>query len=396
MKRSLLAFLVVPAACLLWSSTAQAEVVSDDFDPQHSFRPAEFPWESGFLPSGGPLRVNLTATAFQEVDITMFGDADYDFDASTFSLMGTLDSGDFQNSLGVDVTVIVSINFLGISTDFEVGVYSISEEANAVFTPYLLPGHPDRPVTAAEAIGPNDLVNTAFTIPGFNIPGTLDIDYTVNIPGIEFRSTRVDLNDADDSSAASLIGTYDQEFSDLPLVLPEDTPGETASVFGTLHGTFDSEIAIVFTVTIDVTVLGQELAIGPFDITLDFPLLEDEPVVFEPELMEFDIPIPEPAGSSSGAADDSSGGDPPDGSSTSATSATTGGDDDSDSTTGGIFETSSESGNIATGTGGIPADNPGSDSGCGCTTSESTPPSLLLGLLGLVFVRRRRTVTTRR
>ncbi len=376
---------------MLYSSTAQAEPAIDNFDPQHSFRPAEFPWESGFIPGSGPLRVNLVAAAYQEVDIEMYGSTEYEFDDGEITFIRTDDSGVFNNALGIEVGVVIAIDFLGIQTEFEVGVYNIEETANSDFTPNLLPGHPDRPVTASEAIGPNNLVDTNFTIPGFGIPGNLNIDWTLNVPGISFRSTHIDIHDDGDSSIASLLGVYDQEYSDLAIMLPEDTPGETAEVHGTLHGTFDSEISLDFDVTVTVVVAGQELAIGPFTVTLDYPLLQDEPVIFEPELIEFDIPIPEPEGtstgmaeSSSGVADDSSSGDGAESS-----SSTSGGDSNSGSTSTTTIPVDETTG-VMSDTDGIPADNPGNgSSGCGCNSGPDGSGMIFLGLFGLAFARRR-------
>lgn len=396
MKRSLFALLLVPAAMLL-STTAKAEPAVDNFDPQHSFRPAEFPWESGFFPSSGPLQVNLVAAAYQEVDIEMYGSTEYEFDDGEITFIGTDDSGVFNNALGIEVSVVIAIDFI-IQTEFEVGVYNIEETANAAFTPYLLPGHPDRPVSASEAIGPNNLVNTDFTVPGFGIPGNLNIDWTLNVPGIEFRSTHIDIHDDGDSSIASLLGVYDQEYSDLPIMLPEDTPGETAEVHGTLHGTFDSEISLDFDVTVTVVVSGQELAIGPITVTLDYPLLQDEPVIFEPELIEFDIPIPEPEGTSTGmaesssgpAADDSSSGDEPESS-----SSTSGGESNSGSTSTTMIPVDDTTGAVSD-TDGIPADNPGNgSSGCGCNSGPGGSGMIFLGLFGLAFARRRTRKTDR-
>src|SRR5688572_14257960 len=206
-------------AAFLGANEANAEVGVDNFDPQTSFRPQEFPWESGWLPEDSNLQINLQAAAYQEVDIRMFGDGAYDFDAQSLTFTGEADSGVFENALGIEVTAVIGIHdILGIDTEFEVGLYNIEETAVGQFTPYVLPGAPVRPIVVSEAFGPNNLVNEDFTVPGFDIPGTLNIDYTLNVPGNQYSSIYVELNDDAESSAApATIGQYDQENEHLDL-----------------------------------------------------------------------------------------------------------------------------------------------------------------------------------
>ena len=374
------------AACAAFaiSTDARAEVGTDDFNPTTNFRPQEFPWESGFIPSDGPLQINLQAAAYQEVDIDMFGDANYDFDAQQLTFVGSPGTGTFTNALGVEVTATIAIDFI-ITTEFEVGIYNIEEEAEAMFDPYVLPGAPVRPITVSEAIGPNNLVDTDFTIPGFGIPGNLNIDYTINVPGNEYSSVRIDLNDENNKSAAPmLVGQYDQEEEDLDLVLPNAMPGETALMYATLYGTFDSEISIVFDVTVTVTVSDVDLEIGPLQIELDYPVAQDLEVVFTEEELLYSVPE-QPDGTSTGA----------DGSTGNGGDEETGGGDgesDSDSTTG---DPPAETGDPPSddGTdGGIPPDSIGDTApGCGCSTGGPAGVFWAFAAFGLAFARRRRS-----
>ena len=106
---------------------------------------------------------------------------------------------------------------------------------------------------------------------------------------------------------------------------------------------------------------------------------------FPVELINFDIPeAPEPGtstgeveGSSSGddSAADTSGGD---------------GDSDSDSTTGDPIDPTTGGGDDGS-SGGLPAADPPSDAGCGCTTgNECGGFAFVFGLFGLTMLRRRR------
>jgi MYXO-CTERM domain-containing protein len=375
------------AACAAFalSTEARAEVGVDEFNPSTNFRPQEFPWESGFIPDSGPLQINLEATAYQEIDIDMFGDGNYDFDNQQLTFIGEPGSGVFMNTLGIAITATIAIDFI-VSTEFEVGLYNIEEDAMAMFDPYVLPGAPVRPISVSEAIGPNNLVDEDFTVPGFGFPGNLDIDYTINIPGNEYRSVRIELNDDNNKSAAPmLVGTYDQEEEDLDLILPA-LPGNDAHLFATLYGTFDSEISIVFDVTVTVTVSDVPLEIGPMQVVLDYPVATDLEVVFDEEQLVYAVPeVPEPPATTTGLDDSSGGGDSDD--------ETGGGDSDSDSnaTSG---DTPGETGDPPSddGTdGGIPPDSIGDSApGCGCSSGGAPGALWTIGLFGLAIARRRR------
>lgn len=372
-----IALVLVGLSTLAVSGEAKAEVGSDNFNPQITFRPNEFPWESG--PIGpNPLTVNLTASAYHEVDIEMTGAGDYDFDAQTLTFIGDADGGTMQNALGIEITVVVAVNVLGITTDFEVGVFQIDETVDGTFSPYLLQGDPERPFGVSEAIGPNDLVDQSFTLAGQDVG--IDIDWVLNIPEIEYRSIDITLTDGEDSVLANEVGVYDAEEEALDLILPDSVPGETSEMYGTLNGTFDSAISVDFIINLSL----NETQLGPFDVNLPYPVNENEPIEFPPELLQYDVPeLPEGGSSSSGEAADDSTGDAPD--------ETSGGESESagDDTTGGDPPSADDS---SGGDPGIPADPPGTgESGCGCNTQPSGKGLFwMFGLFGLSLLRRRR------
>ncbi len=380
------ASMMLGCVVLLAASEAKAEVGVDNFDPQTSFRPQEFPWESGWLPENSALQINLQAAAYQEIDIRMHGDGEYDHDAQTLTFVGDRNGGTMENALGIEVTAVVGIHgIFGIDTEFEVGLYTIEETAIGQFTPYVLPGAPVRPIVVSEAFGPNNLVNADFTIPGVNVPGTLNIDYTLNVPGNEYSSLYIELNDADDMSAAPMmVGSYDQEGEHLDLILPNAVPGQDSRLYATLHGTFNSEISVVFDVTVTIVVSGIPYDIGPFQIELDYPVVQDLPVVFGEEQLLYTVPeLPEPGTSSDdgGVEESSSDG----GSSDSGDS-----DSDSDSTTTGAPGSTSDTPTDSDTEGGIPATVPGSSSGCGCASGPGGDAAWGLLVLVLAAARRRR------
>jgi MYXO-CTERM domain-containing protein len=365
--------LMVGVLTALVGTEAQAETDSDNFNPQTTFRPNEFPWTSGPIDLVLGASVALNASAYHEIDIEMLGDAEYDFDAQTLTFTGAEDGGTMENALGVEVSVTIDLPALGT---FDIGVYNIEETADGTFSPYLLPGDPERPFGVDEAIGPNDLVDTEFSQLGFDI--TLDIDWVLNIPGIEYQSTRILLSDGEDSVISNELGLYENENEALDLILPDAVPGESTEMYGTLYGELDAEIALVFLISATV----NEIPIGPIEVPLDYPVNENLEVEFPVERIVFDVPeAPEPGTTT---------GDP--GSTTDEPSDdTSGSDSDSDGTTTTGDEPDPTTSGGDGSSGGLPAAPEPSDSGCGCTTSnDGTGFAWVLGLFGLTMLRRRR------
>ncbi len=368
--------LMVGVVTALVGAEAHAETDADNFNPQTTFRPNEFPWTSGPISLILGASIAFNASAYHEIDIEMLGEGEYDFDAQTLTFTGEADGGTMENALGIEVSVTVDVPVFGT---FDVGLYNIEETADGTFSPYLLPGDIERPFGVDEAIGPNDLIDTAFSIGTFDI--TLDVDWVLNIPGIEYRSERILLTDGEDSVIANEVGVYENEDESLDLILPDAAPGETSEMFGTLYGTLDAEVAFIFIINATI----NEIPVGPVEVPLDYPVNEGLEIEFPVELISFDVPeAPEP-GTSTGAVDGSTTDEP--------AADSSGGDSDSDSdgtTTGDPIDPSSTGGDGSTG-GGLPAAPSPSDSGCGCTTNTDAGGfAWLLGLFGLTMLRRRR------
>lgn len=373
--------LLVGVLTALVGTEAHAETDSDNFNPQHTFRPNEFPWESGPIDLVLGVSVNLTASAYHEVDIEMLGQGEYDFDAQTLTFTGDADGGTMENALGVEIGVVVDSPF-GM---FDVGLYNIEETADGTFSPYLLPGDTERPFGVDEAIGPNDLFETTINIGALGIDSVyLDLDWQLNIPGIEYQSTRILLTDGEDSVIANEVGVYDAEDDALDLILPDIVPGETSTMYATLEGEFDAEVAFILILNAQVNTGVTEIPVGPIEIPLDYPVNEGIPVEFPVEVINFDVPeAPEP-GTTTGDDGTSTGEEP-------SADASSGGDSDSDGTTTGIDPDPTTGGGDDGSSGGLPAAPEPSDSGCGCTTSnEGGGFAWVLGLFGLTMLRRRR------
>src|SRR5690606_34600632 len=84
---------------LLTAGTANAEPSQGPFSPELAATIAEFPWESGYMPSSGPVRVNLQAVARQNIDVSMPGAAYYDWDHQGLIFRGEPEGGLFVNTV---------------------------------------------------------------------------------------------------------------------------------------------------------------------------------------------------------------------------------------------------------------------------------------------------------
>ena len=373
MSKTAIAFLTSFAA--LVTTQAHAETATAPFSPAASERVAEFPWSSGYVPPSGPVRIKLDALARQDVAITMAGDAAYDWDEHALAFQGHTGAGTFSNELAAEITATISIDVLGFATEVEVGIWDIAEEVRDTFTPYVLPGNVDHPIVLAQLIGPYTLIQQPLSIGPAS--GTLNIDWQLDVPGMTFRGTRIDV--ADDPSGP-VTASVTEENQSVAVALPHAEPGAVTRAWGTQHGLFDSEVALHVMPSVDLMIFGISYTIGPFDLVLDYPLINARELAFEELPLDFGVPLapPEEEGDDDGTADDgddgSDGGD--DGADDGEPEAEPEphGDDDEAGTSHG------DSGGAAESTG-----------GCGCSTgSPPLPGALASGLVGLVLVSLRR------
>ena len=283
------------------------------------------------------------------------------------------DSGLFENTLGAELTACIDVDIGIISQEFEIGIWEITEDANTMFTPYLLPGAPDRPVSVAETLGPFTLVDMASFDLGL-VSGWITIDYQFDVPGISYQGTRIETDELE-AQGGTDVASHDQEGQIVSAILPNAMGGEPASVWATKYGEFNSEVALRLMPTVHLD-QGGGITIGPFDIPVDYDVIEDEEIVF-PEL-QLTYNVPEMPAGSSGGADDESTGDGNDDSGAEQGGTTSGGET---TTSGGSND---ESGGIS---GGPPGEFDGADTGCGCRGGD---PPWAIGLVILLAAARRR------
>jgi MYXO-CTERM domain-containing protein len=365
-------------ATMFAATDALADTTTAPFDPAITERVAEFPWDSGYVPSSGPLRVKLGALAHQDVTVEMAGDAVYDWDHNALAFHGETGGGTFANALGAEITATIAIDIFGWQTEFEIGIWDLLEELEDNFTPYVLEGNVEDPITLVQLLGPYNLVDQPFTVG--SATGKLVIDWKLDVPGMTFSGTRIDV--ADDGTAPP-VASIVEEHQVVGMNLPGAEPGGTATAYGTQHGVFNSEVALHLMPYVELEYMGVVFTIGPFDMELAYPLITDREFAFDQLQMDFGVPLAPPEEDEDEDDDDGDGdGDDGDGADDD------GGDEPDDRDDDEPEPEPEPEEPEATGGDGSGVSDGG---GCGCTAgSEPVPGALMSGLLGLALISLRR------
>ena len=106
----------------------------------------DFDFDSGWFPMDSPVQLRLYAHAADSIDIEMLGDGVYDWSAETIAFEGDLMAGIFAIDVGLELQASVRFD-LGPGLQWEsdiLGPYDYAIISDALFTPYLLPGNPER------------------------------------------------------------------------------------------------------------------------------------------------------------------------------------------------------------------------------------------------------------
>lgn len=314
--------------------------------------------DSGWIPADSPVQVRLFVHAADSIDIEMPGEASYEWNAGNIAVAGDLEAGEFSIDVGAQIEACVRFDVAGIQWESEIfGPYDYAIAATGAFTPYLLPGNPERPVVIEDA---TDGVTVASVpvVPDIVVAsGALDIDVAAEVTG-SLSSLRVEMTTALGSTAQ-----IDEEW--VAEALAADPGPEPLAAQGALISTLQSAPTIIVRPHLTMSILGQDYEIVGIDIPVALPPIDDE-IVFDPEPLVFDRP-PEPPGA------DSSGGDGGEG-------------EDDGGGSSGIDGTSSTSTGDDSGSGGSGAATDG-DHGCGCRSSAGAASWAWL-LLVLGFRRR--------
>jgi hypothetical protein len=373
---SALSRLALPLAlalpCAVLSGPAAAEVAAATFAPSHAQQLVgldDFTVDTDWFPMDAPLQLRLIVHGGNSVHIDMPGAGLYDWDAEEIAFAGDPGAGRLALDIGLELDAKIRFDVLGLQWESDIiGPYDYAVISEAMYTPYLLAGNPERPVTIDDQTDPVTFVSVPVTPDIIVAAGNLDIDAYV-IVAASLSGTAIEAAAADPPQLATVVA--ESESVDL---LAGAGPGPLA-VAGTLVCALETAPTIVLKPTLVMEILGQEFEIADIEIPIALPPFADS-IRFTPVAMSFPRP-PEPAttgvdseGDSHGLSSSDSEGD---------SDTPTGDGPPATDTTAGDPDSSGEAG------GALPPD----DGGCACVARERGPYPLL-SLALLVLLRRRR------
>lgn len=262
---------------------------TDRFEPRLQrdlvgFQDVDF--DSDWFPMGSPVQLRFYAHAADSIEIEMLGDGLYDWSAETIAFEGDPMGGRFLLDVGLQLEASVRFDVAGIQWESDIlGPWDYAITSEAYYTPYLLPGNPERPVVIDDH---TDGVNVASVpiVPDIIIAsGNLDVsvaaDVTASLAGLRIEATTPD--------DAAIV---DAEGVPSPLT---PTPGaDPLMVDGVLVASMQTAPVLIVRPHLVMSILGQDFEIFGIDIPIALPETDEE-LVFDPEPMLFDAPEPPPA-----------------------------------------------------------------------------------------------------
>jgi hypothetical protein len=360
------------AVLLPRGAAAQAPEETADFSPTYEQQLLGFEdagVDTGWIPANSPVQLRLFADAANTVTIELPGTAHYDWETEELRFEGEPTAGFFEYDVGLELVASVKVDVALAQWESDLlGPYDWGIQAAEMFTPYLLQGNPERPVTLTDKSGAIDFISIPLIPDVLILSGNLDISLFVDIEA-SLQCNRIEVLGPNGET-----NVFVQEGESL-WIDPYAGPGETPDLLvlpATAYCQLQTQPTLIINPHLVVTVLLDEYDIAGIDIPVDLPVVDEE-IMFE--TIELSFPFweePEPGDGDGDPAGEEGG-------------AT--GEDGGDDETGGT-----ETGDA--GLGGL-----GEDDGCSCSTGsagsiDSTWRGLggtLLGLLALFGLRRRRT-----
>ncbi|MEM9453673.1 MAG: hypothetical protein AAGF11_05810 [Myxococcota bacterium] len=290
---------------LAFGGIAEA-TATDRFEPSLEqqlvgFQDVDF--DSGWVPANGPLQLRFYAHAADSISIDMLGDALYDWNAEAIEFVGDLQGGHFAIDVGLELQASVRFDVAGFQWQSDLlGPWDYAIISEALFTPYLLPGNPDRPVEIDDQTDGFTVASVPIVPDIVIASGNLDVDVAADITA-SLEGLRIEATTEGDSAIVDAEG--------VPSPLSPATTDEALEVEGVLVTNLQTAPVLIVRPHLVMSILGQEFEIVGIDIPIALPPTDDS-LVFEPQLMLFDAPEPPPAppASDDGGPDDSGTGEP--------------------------------------------------------------------------------------
>ena len=355
---------------------AGAEITDAEFTPIHTQQLVgldDFTFDTDWFPMDQPLQLRLVVHGGNSVTIDMPGDGRYDWDAGKIAFAGDPDAGKLGVDVGITLDARVRFDVFGIQWESDIiGPYDYAVISGDTFTPYLLPGNPDRPVVIDDETDPVTLVSVPITPDVVVAAGNLDIDVFVIVEA-SLAGQAIEVTTAEPTPQLVVVTA---EGESVPLAAgPGPTP-DPLVVGGTLVCALTTAPTVVLKPTLVMEILGKKFEIADIEIPIALPPFDDT-IRFDPIIMNF----PRPPAAPDDSATDSATGDSHGHSSSESDTPTTSDTDDTSAST-------SDSG--LSGFSGSDSDTAGSNAedGCECDLrGRAATPLLALLVLGL---RRRR------
>ena len=367
---------------LIAAGSARGEQAVAPFAPVHEQMLVgleDFTLDTDWFPMNAPLQLRLIAHGGNSVQIDMPGVGRYDWDSESIDFLGDPDAGRLGLDIGLTLDAKIRFDVLGLQWESDIlGPYDYAVIAEDGFTPYLLPGNPERPVNIDDETDPVTFVSVPVTPDIIVAAGNLDIDAYVIV-----AATLVgDAIEATTTEPMAQLATVTAEGESVSLLAGPGPLPDPLAVDGTLVCGLTTDITIVLKPTLVMEILGQKFEVADIEIPVDLPPFADA-IRFAPITMSFPRPPPPPPDPTTG-----------DGDSHGNSSSDSDSDSDSDSelpTTGEVNDTEPESGTGISDSAPGEAGGAGESEGCECdaTPGHRGPPLLALLLIGLATRRSR-------
>jgi hypothetical protein len=347
--------LLAPLCWLAFGGIPGAEPATDRFEPRLQrdlvgFQ--DFDFDSGWFPPASPVQLRFYAHAADSIEIEMLGDGLYDWDAETIAFAGDPMAGRFSIDVGLELQASVRFDVAGLVWESDIlGPWDYAVTSEAFYTPYLLPGNPERPVevddqTDGVPVASVPIVPDIIVASG-NLDVTVAADVTARLEGLRIEATTI--------GDAALV-----DAEGVPSPLSPSLGADPLPVDGVLVASLQAAPVLIVRPHLVMSILGQDFEIFGIDIPIALPETDEE-LVFDPEPMLFAAPEPPPSAESGGLDESGEGG---------AEGATGGTETDTDDPL-------------------LGGEDP--PAGCGCRSTPSRGTTLSLALLALGLLRRRRS-----
>lgn len=265
---------------------------TDRFEPRLErelvgFEDVDF--DSGWFPMDSPVQLRFYAHAADSIVIEMLGDGLYDWDAETIAFAGDPMAGWFLLDVGLELQASVRFDVLGIQWESDVlGPWDYAVTSEAFYTPYLLPGNPERPVEIHDQTDGVPVASVPIVPDIVVASGNLDVTVAADITA-QLEGLRIEAAAHDGMGAMGDVAIVDAEGVPSPL---SPVPGtDPLPVDGVLVASLQTAPVLIVRPHLVMSILGQDFEIFGIDIPIALPETNEQ-LVFDPVPMLFDAPDP--------------------------------------------------------------------------------------------------------